>query len=327
MSYSNFVSRTDAGPLIPEDAADEIWKEATLASYVLASFKRRTMMRGQQRIPVLDTKATAYFVTGDTGLKQTTEINWINKFIDAEELAVIVVIPDNVEDDADFDIWEEHRTEVIEAIAKAIDEAVFFGTNAPASWPVNIEAAAIAAGNTEVEGTNAPDLGEDINQLMITVEQDGYAPSSHVLDVATKGLLRGLRTGDGAASAAMFLYPSEGPANVGLSNAGWKGTIYNLPSFVWKIGTTGFGAATGDAMLFTLDSDHFVWGMRKDIRMKKADSGVISDAAGNIVFNLFQQDAQALRFTLRGGWQVSNAVTRLQPTAALRYPAGVLTAA
>src|SRR6185369_10209627 len=98
-------------------------------SAVLSMFKHRTMSTAQQRMPVLATKPTAYFVTGDTGLKQTTSISWSNKFIDAEELAVIVPVPEKLLDDVDYDIWGEIKPEIVEAMAVALDAAILFGFN------------------------------------------------------------------------------------------------------------------------------------------------------------------------------------------------------
>ena len=52
--------------------------------------------------PVLSALPVAYWVTGDTGMKQTTTAAWQSKTITVDELAVIVPVPENVLDDIDF---------------------------------------------------------------------------------------------------------------------------------------------------------------------------------------------------------------------------------
>src|SRR3972149_3889688 len=133
--YNSLTSRTDTGALIPEDVSREIIKGTTERSMALQLFRHHTMSRAQQRIPVLSVLPYAYWVQGDTGLKQTSEVNWTNKYLDAEELAVIVPIPEKVLDDVDYDLWAEIKPLLEEAIAMALDDAIFFGTNKPASWP------------------------------------------------------------------------------------------------------------------------------------------------------------------------------------------------
>ena len=109
MPYNSLIDRTDVGALIPEDVSRTIIQGLPAASVALTSFRRATMSRAQQRLPVLSVLPVAYWVDGDTGLKQTTEQNWANKYLDARELAVIVPIPQAVLDDVDFDIWGEVR--------------------------------------------------------------------------------------------------------------------------------------------------------------------------------------------------------------------------
>jgi hypothetical protein len=52
--------------------------------------------------------------------------------------------------------------------------------------------------------------------------------------------------------------------------------------------------------------------------------GVINDAAGNIIYNLMQQDLVALRVVFRLGFQIANPINRVNETAATRYPFAVL---
>jgi len=53
---------------------------------------------------------------------------------------------------------------------------------------------------------------------------------------------------------------------------------------------------------------------------------VLQDAAGNIVYNLAQQDMVALRAVMRLGFALPNPINRMQPTAASRFPFATLTA-
>ena len=121
MPYNNIISRGDAAALIPQEVSQEIVKGVSVGNPLMSLARRLpNMSRAQKRVPVANLLAIAYFVNGDTGLKQTTELNWANRFIDAEEIAAIVPIPEAVLDDADFDIWGEVKPALVEAFGVAI---------------------------------------------------------------------------------------------------------------------------------------------------------------------------------------------------------------
>ena len=122
------------------------------------------MSRKQKRLPILDRKPLAYWVNGDTGLKQTTDLKWDNIYLNAEELAVLVPISDMVADDADYDLWGLVKPQVTEAIGAAVDAAVLFGTNKPTLWPDGVLVAATAAGNT-VTGAVASAYARHLRRL------------------------------------------------------------------------------------------------------------------------------------------------------------------
>jgi HK97 family phage major capsid protein len=134
-------------------------------------------------------------VNGDTGLKQTTEINWSNKYLNVEEIAVIVPIPDNVLADVAVNVWDEAMPYLSEAVGITLDTAVLFGTNAPSSFPTNVVAAAAAASNTVTEGTVAASGGymADIDLAYGKVETDGFEPNGVIASTSLKGKLRAAR--------------------------------------------------------------------------------------------------------------------------------------
>jgi len=313
-----YSSTAGTHPLIPEDVQKDIVKGTIQKSAVLQMFKKRNMGTRQVRMPVLATKPTAYWVTGDSGLKQTTTQTWTNKFLNAEEIAVVVPIPVNLlEDTNDYDLWAEIKPEVEEAIGRALDAAVLFGTNKPASWPSDIKTAAIAAGNTVTAGAGV-DIAADINTAMSAVETDGYTVSGHYMRNNMQGALRGLRDTTNA-----FIFQSGHP---GLEDTTYKGTIFNLKAVASMTGTfEDEDTANANAVRFiTGDWSQGIIGVRQDIRMDLFKEGVIQDGAGAIQFNLLQQDMCAMRFTARFAFQTPNPINRLQMTEANRFPFAVI---
>ena len=104
------IDRTGADALIPVQESNEIIQGIIAQSAVLSRGRRlQNMTSRQYRMPVLDMLPIAYFVNGDTGQKKTTNQAWDKKVITAEEIAVIVPIPEAVLDDAEYDIWADVR--------------------------------------------------------------------------------------------------------------------------------------------------------------------------------------------------------------------------
>ena len=155
MAYNNLTSRTDAAAMIPEEVSKEMLGKAVEQSAVLQLFRRVPVSRNQVRFPILSALPTAYWVNGDTGLKQTTEVNWSNKFLNIEEIATIMPVPDNVLADVDMNVWDEAMPLLVEQFGRVLDAAVFFGTNAPSSFPDDINTAVTAASNNVTEGSAA----------------------------------------------------------------------------------------------------------------------------------------------------------------------------
>jgi HK97 family phage major capsid protein len=313
VGFTDNISRTDVQALIPEEVQREIVQGVPEQSAIMRVARRLPdMSRNQRRMPVLSSLITANFVNGDTGLKQTGDQLWANKFIDAEELAVIVPIPDSVLSDVDYDIWAEVRPRIVEAFGLAFDLAVLFGTNAPTSWPDDILTGATNAGNLNSLATFADIYDAIMSEtgVLADVETDGFEVNGHIAALSMKGRLRGLRDANGQ---PIFLRS--------MTEAG-RYELDGSPIFFPRNG--GFNPSM--AHMFSGDWTQLVWAIRQDITFKLLDQAVITDGAGNIVFNLPEQDMVALRAVIRLGWQVPNPINRVQPTEGDRYPFAALVA-
>lgn len=323
MPYNNIISRTETMALIPEDASREILQAVPEASAVMRLARRLTdMSTKQRRLPIMNALATAYFVSGDTGLKQTSEISWANKYIEAEELAVIIPIAEAVLDDSGFDIWAEVRPALVEAFGVAVDQAVLYGTNIPASWTTNLGGAGLVAVSTAAGNTVSAAAYADLYEALLgetaggvagsigKLEEDGYVATGHVAAVEMKRKLRNVRSTVGEPIFRTNMQDS---------------TRYDLDGAPIYFPTNG-AIVAASALIVHGQWDQLVYAVRQDITYKVLDQAVIQDAAGNTIYNLAQQDMVALRAVMRLGFALPNPINRMQQTAANRAPFSVLTA-
>lgn len=314
-SYTDQIDRTDAGALMPEDVASEILGTIAEESVVMNLARRLpNMSRKERRMPVWSTLPQAYFVNGDTGLKQTTGASWDNVYITAEELACFVVIPDSVADDADYDILTEVKPGIVSAIGKAFDQAVMYGINAPSSWPDPLSIGIEEAGHRVTLG-DVGDLYDDLmgeGGVLSLIEEDGYFPSGHVAALRMRAKLRGLREKDvdgNATGQPIFTSAkmADGP------------TQYALDGESLMFPRNG-AMDPARSLLISGDWSQLVWSVRQDITYKVITEGVITDADNNIVINLPQQDSSALRVVFRVGWALPNPINLVNEDEATRYP-------
>lgn len=306
--FNESIARGATGPTVPEPVANDVIKALPGASVLLNRARQIRMSSKTLKQPILSALPDAYWVNGDSGLKQTTKAEWGSQTITAEELAALIVVPDALFDDSNIPIWDEVQPLLIEAIGRKVDQAGLFGVDKPASWPTAVVPAAIAAGNTVEEGTGA-DIAADVAALGGLVAEDGFAVNGFASQPGLNWKLVGLRDGNGT------------PIYVPSLAQGAPSTLYGYPLNEVTNGSWD----NDDALLLAADWSKFIVGIRQDITFDISKDGVISDADGKVVVNAYQQDSKILRVVFRVGFQVANPLTRVNGTAATRYPAAVLT--
>lgn len=310
---TSIIDRTGAESLIPTQESNEIIQGVVTQSAVLQRGRRLANMTSKQyKMPVLDMLPIAYFVNGDTGQKQTTKQQWDKKYITAEEIAVIVPIPEAVLDDSEYDIWAEVRPRIVEAFGKVIDSAILFDVDKPDSWRDGVVTTATKAGSIVTLGSadNLYDkiMGED--GVIAKVESSGYFVNGHMADISMRAKLRGLKDENGN---PIFKSDMQSGTNYALD-----GSPMNFPN------NGSFDKSK--ALMISGDFSQLTYAIRQDITFKLFTEGVVQNTDGTIAYNLMQNDMVALRAVMRLGWEIPNPINSLQKDKAKRCPFSIMKA-
>lgn len=318
------IDRAGAEALINQQNANEIFEGAEEQSAALRTFRTVRMASHTTRMPVIDVLPTAGFVgegTGAAATKPSVNIAWANKDLVAEEIAAIAVIPENVFDDSEFNIWNEVRPRLTEAFGAVLDAAVFFGGGAgaapakPATWPASIEVGARNAGNVYSQAT-AGDLVEDVNQVWALVEADGFDVNVNYAARTFRARLRGLRDAN-----QQPLLQVQGGLGQSPNYQLYGEDLEFVTNGAWRAAVADADAATaGDqpagADLIAGDRTKAILGIRQDVTYK-----ILTEATVGGV-SLAENDLIGLRAKFRVAFQVADHTT--VEGGATAYPFAVL---
>lgn len=308
-TFNSAVERT--GVPIPEPVAAEVIKTATASSAAMRLMRRVPMSTKTNTVPVLSALPTAFWVDGDTGLKQTSKAAWEGVKLTAEELAVLVPIPNALVADSQIPLWDELKPLLAQAIGTKLDEATLFGVDKPASWTTaSVVPGAVAAGNVVTESANA---AVDVAAIGGEVATDGFNVTGFLGDIGVDWRFAGAVDGQGR----NLFVPNA-------TDASLPGSLYGRPLHTVASGAWPQDAAGANPRLIGADWNKFALGLRQDLTFDLFDQMVISDAAGKVIFNAAQQDSKVMRVVMRVGYAAANPATVKAPNAATRFPAAVL---
>jgi hypothetical protein len=296
MALTDFVGRTAGAAELPDQIVSELVTAAVRSSVVLQLGHHVPTTVRDSRIPVLSELPDATWIAPtaggdvDTGLKGVTHAAFANKQIIAEELATIAVIPQNVIDDSQFDLWSAVHPLLARAIARRFDDAVMFGGGPPpATFPANMVQQATDATNVVTADVASPsiDQAQVVLQAAQKVAEQGYNANAVAVSPGWEFKAAAQKT---PALVANPIGANE-PFPMTLAGLG----IRTRP-LRWD--KTKCDAIVADWNLVLV-------GLRKDITIETFNTGVISDATGKVIQNLLTEDKVACRVTFRAGWYLA----------------------
>lgn len=303
------ITRSDIEALIEEEYNHTLLNRATETSTVLRAFRTVSMGAKVQNMPALATLPEASWVgeTAETRTKPSTKFSFENKVLTAAEVAAIIVLNEEDLEDATEDLLETAARLGGQAIGKALDAAVLFGTNKPAAWTsADLFASATSAGAIFQVGTGEDDLVGSIFQAAERVDDSGANPDAFLARGGLKYKLANLRDTQGS---PIYL-PSLSQAPGSVDNVAGLDAYWNKNG-AWD---------KTKALAMVADPELAIVGIRSDVSVKFLDQATIDGV------NLAENDQVALRFRARYAYVLADVVgndgVRVSPLAAIT-PAAV----
>lgn len=303
------VTRADVEAAIQEEYNYALLDKATASSTALSAFTTVPMGAKVQNMPAMATRPEAKWVgeSADQRKKPTSKFTFENKVLTAAEVAVIITLNEEDLEDANDDLLARAAALGGEAMGRALDRAVLFGVNKPASWTApHLLASATAGGNVFQVGTGTSDLVGSIFQAAGAVDDDGGNPDRFLGRGGLRFQLANLRDNSNSPIYLPSLSAAPGAVdNVAGINAYWN------QNGAWD---------RTKALAMVADSSAVLIGIRSDISVKFLDQATVDGV------NLAENDQVGLRFRARYAYTLADVIgtegTRLSPAAAVIPAAG-----
>jgi HK97 family phage major capsid protein len=286
---SNAIDRNDVASLIAEEYSGQVIKTASQGSTAAAAIPVVNMGTKVTNMSVLAATPTAKWSGNVTNpADYISKARWKNKTLVAESIKVDVPIHEDTLKDVTEDILNQIAELGGQAIGKALDEAVFFGINKPASWTsLDLLAASTASGNvkTVVDGAaNKADVYGAGLQVAGQIADKGFDPTAAI-----------------AKRSLMYQFANLRDANGNLVLDG--DSIRGFDTFWSRNGAWD----PAEAVQFIIDPSTARIGIRQDIEVKLLDQAVLG--TGDNAINLADEDMIAFRFKARLAYVLADPAT------------------
>ncbi|GHU49956.1 hypothetical protein AGMMS49975_00020 [Clostridia bacterium] len=306
------IDRSGAETLICDERAesiiDAIKSPDTLGGSAMLKLAKRlpNMSSRQKIIPLVSRLPVSYWQDGasfeekDTADKKLTDASFEGVTLTAEELAAIVLIPENCLDDAETNLWEHILPLISDALGAEIDRAILWGFNGTGG----IIQSASAAGNAIVRGSDL--YGELLGKsgILSLIEGSGYIPNGYIAKIRARSYFRRIRNNTGKQ-----LFRKNPRVDSG----------YSLDGVPVHFSANGV-LENGDALIVGGDFKQLLYSIRQDVSIKLLDQATVKDDSTGTLYHLAQQDMVGIRVKMRIAWAIPNPVNRIGN----RYPFAVL---
>jgi hypothetical protein len=263
-------SNANVQQLLPTGVAEDFIGVVEQESMALRLGRVMRMSAASESIPVVAFRPTAKFVNPQYGgRKPVTEIRWTAVEIRPEEIAATVPVPNAWIADANFNVEGQVERELANAVAYALDQAILFGVDAPASYPQG----GVVAFADEVEHHDAIIA---IGDAMGDLEGKGVLPD-------------GIAAGASIGAALRAAYAENGDFATAPVQR-----IWGLPvarSLAWQ--------PPPDAIVGGWN--FLAIGIREDITYGRSTDGVLFNENGSVAASAFQDNVTLVKIYARIG--------------------------
>lgn len=227
--------------------------------------------------------------TSELGLKSKQEASYEQYNLTHLEYTGIVPVSDTLLEDSAIDLWADLTNRFARANAKRQDELVFTenDTDDDVYGILNATGTAQISVGSSIDAFDGTDGVDALNEMMYAVPSPSMANGRFYLHRTLLGRIQRMKDDDGR----HIWQPGI--------DGGVSGTIWGMPYTLTEVMPSLTEVEEGDPFLIFGDLRNTIMSVRVPMQTQFFNTGVITDSDGDVLLNLMQQDAQAIRARVR----------------------------
>lgn len=227
--------------------------------------------------------------TSELGLKSKQEASYEQYNLTHLEYTGIVPVSDTLLEDSAIDLWADLTNRFARANAKRQDELVFTenDTADDVYGILNATGTAQISVGSSIAAFDGTDGVDALNEMMYAVPSPSMANGRFYLHRTLLGRIQRMKDDDGR----HIWQPGI--------DGGVSGTIWGMPYTLTEVMPSLTEVEEGDPFLIFGDLRNTIMSVRVPMQTQFFNTGVITNSDGDVLLNLMQQDAQAIRARVR----------------------------